>query len=306
MFTNLRRIIRSGFINFKRSGSVSFSSVLVMTITLCVFVGLIFSQSVLFNTLEQIKKQVDVTVYFNTDAKESAILSLKSAIEKLPEVDSSVYVSAEEALKRFQDKHSGDYLTLQALEELGDNPLGAELNIKAKDVAHYESISNFLDKESVLTKGETSIINKIDYRQNKEIISRLNSITNNARLLGLIVSGVLVLLSVIIVYNTIRLTIYISRDEIKVMRLVGATRRYIGGPFIVEGIIYGFLSAVLAMIVFYPVSLWLGNNMAGFFGLNLYNYYLANFFQIFVIILGAGVVLGAFSSFLAILRYINK
>jgi len=303
---NLRRIIRAGLINFKRNGTVSLSAVLVMTIMLSVFVGLIFLQAVLAYSLDQVKNQVDVTIYFNTDAPESQILNLKSAIDKLPGVSSSVYLSADKVLENFKERHKDDYLTLQALEELGSNPLGAEINIKSNELGQYEDIANFLEKETALTKGENSIINKIDYRQNKQIIDRLNEIINKGRYLGLIVSAFLVLISVIVIFNTIKLAIYIAKDEIKIMRLVGASRRYTSGPFIVEGMTYAFLSTILTLIIFYPVSLWLGNNMTSFLGLNIYNYFLANFWQIFLIILAASLVVSVFSSLLAILRYINK
>ena len=303
---NLRRIIRSGLVNFKRNGTVSAASVLVITVLLSVFVGLIFLQAVLTYSLDNIKQQVDVSVYLNTGANESQIISLKNAIDKLPGVASSTYISSEAALARFTERHKDDYLTLQALEELGENPLGAQINVKAKEISHYEDIANFLEKETVLAKGDESIINKIDYHQNKQIIDRLNSIIKNARYLGLIISAILILVSVIIIFNTIRLAIFIARDEIKVMRLVGATRRFISGPFIVEGIVYAFLASVLTMVIFYPISIWLGSNMTSFLGINMYQYFLTNFFEIFLIILAASVILAVFSSLLAILRYINK
>ncbi|HXK35063.1 MAG TPA: permease-like cell division protein FtsX [Candidatus Paceibacterota bacterium] len=303
---NLRRIIRAGLINFKRSSTVSLAAVLVMTVMLCVFVGLIFLQAVLTYSLDQVKNQVDVTVYFDLDVPESQISNLKKTIDNLSGVATTVYVSAEETLANFKERHKDDYLTLQALEELGENPLGAQINIKANEVSQYEAIANFLEKETVLVKGEASIINKIDYHQNKQVIDRLSALIKNARNLGLLVIGIFVLISAIIVFNTIRLAIYIARDEVKVMRLVGASRRYISGPFIIEGIIYGFLATILTMVIFYPVSFWLGSRMTNFLGLDMYRYYLTNFFEIFLIILVASLVLTIFSSLFAILRYINK
>lgn len=303
---DLRRVIKSGFVNFKRSSFVSLSSVLVMTITLSVVSMIIFSQAILNFSLKSLENKVDVTVYFTLDASEAEILQLKESVEKLPEVASAEYVSAEAALAEFKARHANDYLTLQALEELDENPLPATLNIKAVDASEYESISNFLGDEAALEGGERSIIDKVNYAQNKLVIDRLINITEGAKKLGIALTIVLIIISVIISFNTIRLVIYIAREEISVMRLVGAENHYIRGPFIVEGMMYGIISSVITMILFYPMTLWVGANMTNFLGLNLHAYYLANFFQLFIVNAVFGMFLGAVSSFLAVRAYLKR
>src|SRR3989344_2380720 len=114
MFTGLRRTIKSGWINFSRNGVVSFSAVLVVTITLFVIATLILVQAILFSSLSQIQDKVDVTVYFNIGTPESKIATLRSAIEERSEVESVKYVSSEEALADFKSKHENDYVILQA------------------------------------------------------------------------------------------------------------------------------------------------------------------------------------------------
>jgi cell division transport system permease protein len=116
----------------------------------------------------------------------------------------------------------------------------------------------------------------------------------------------LIIISILITFNTLRLVIYMSRDEINVMRLVGASTSYIRGPFFVAGAIYGFISAIITLILFYPVTLWLGNTTANFFvGLNVFDYYVSNFGEIFLIIVVSGVVIGSISSFLAARKYLK-
>src|SRR6185369_16252449 len=105
---------------------------------------------------------------------------------------------------------------------------------------------------------------------------------------------------------TIRLNIYMAREEIGVMRLVGASSRYIRGPFMMEGALYGLIATGATTLIFLPTTYWLGQNMSGFFGMNLFDYYMANFFQIFAIVLGSGILLGMISSFLAVRKYLNK
>jgi len=306
MLTHTKRIIRSGYHNFIRSGVTSIASILIMIVTLFVITSLIFIQVALHSSLDSIKDKVDVTVYFVQDTNESDIKDVESALEKLPEVKSIVYTSAEDALNQFKEKHSNDYLTLQALDELNSNPLGATLNIKAKDPSQYESISKYFENDNALSKGSLTIIDKIDYHQNKIVIDRLNAIIAGAQKLGLAVSLMLILISIIITFNTIRLIIYMSREEINVMRLVGASNKYVQGPFVVSGILVGIAASVVTIILFIPISIWLGNQMTDFIGINLFSYYKANFFQLFIIMLVSGIFLGAISSFLAIIRYIKK
>ena len=124
--------------------------------------------------------------------------------------------------------------------------------------------------------------------------------------LGFLFTLLFIIISIIITFNTIRLTIFIGREEIGVMRLVGASKMYVRGPFMIEGAIYGIISTIVTLIIFWPITAWLGRNMTPFLSLNVYDYYISNFFQIFAIILLSGILLGVISSFLAVRRYLNK
>jgi cell division transport system permease protein len=302
----LQRVLKAGFINFRRNGLISWASVLVVTVTLSVITAIILLQTILNFSLNQIKDKVDVTIYFTVNAPEVKIMVLKESIQKLPEVAEVSYTSADEALRLFRERHSNDYPTIQALDEIKDNPLGGYLNIRAKEVSQYESISNFLKSDNALVLGSSAIIDKVNYNQNKLVIDRLNSIIDGAQKLGFLITLFLIIISIIITFNTIRLAIFISKEEIGVMRLVGASKMRIRGPFIIEGAIYGVIAAVLTMVIFWPITAWLGNNMSNFLGINIYSYFISNFIQIFVIILLSGVLLGMFSSVLAIRKYLNK
>lgn len=306
IWIDFKRIMRAGFINFSRASVVSLSSVFIFTITLFVIGSLILLNAVLNYSLEQIKNKVDVNVYFTVNAPEETMLSLQSALEKLPEVNRVEYVSSDTALEDFKERHANDSLIIQALDELGSNPLGASLNIRAKDPSQYESIAKFLEGESNIVKSNSSYISKINYHQNKTVIDRLNKIIAGVRKIGLAVTLVLVIISILITFNTIRLAIYISREEIGIMRLVGAGNHYIRGPFLIEGILYGVISAVITMFIFWPVTVWLGQTTTQFFeGINLFEYYTSYFMQIFGVLLVSGIFLGAFSSFLSVRKYLK-
>lgn len=298
----IKRTVRQGFVNFWRNGWVSLATVLIMVLTLFVFGGLFFSNVLLTSVLESLEEKVDISVYFKTSAREDEILALKSSVEKLAEVKAVEYVSRDKALLEFQERHRENSLITQSLEELGENPLGASLNIRAENPNQYEAISRFLEAASF-----ENIIDKINYRQNQLVIERLSQILNSSRALGLGVTVVLAVIAVLVAFNTIRLAIYTSRDEISIMRLVGATNPYIRGPFLVEGMIHGLLASIAAMVIFWPLTLWLGPRAERFFGgPNLFEYYLTNFIWIFLMLLVIGVALGVISSLIATRRYLRE
>ncbi len=302
----LRRIFTNGAKNFFRSGSVSFATVLIMTVTMLIIGLLIFLSAVLSSTLNAIKDKVDVNVYFVTTASETEIFALEQQLRALPEVASVIYTSREEALEAFKERHATDQLTLQALEELGENPLGASLAIKAQDPEQYETIVNFLADDPVLSTSEGSIIDRINYYQNKVVIDRLTGAIRATEQAGIAIAAVFALASVVIVFATVRLAIYTAREEIAVMRLVGASNMYIRGPFIVACIIAGILAALLALFIFYPVSWYAGETLTVWLGgFNLFTYYLSHFSMIAGILAGAGIVLGGVSSWFAVRRYLK-
>ncbi len=306
--SDLKRITRSGLINFYRNTFVSFASVMMMTITLLIIGATIFMSAILSFTIANIERKVDVNVYFYPNAPEQQILDMKAALEQLPQVAGVSYVSRADALAAFQERHQNDYLTLQALNELGTNPLGASLNIQAKDSEQYESIANFLSGDETMESGvNKNIIEKVNYYQNKEIIARLNALSNTVKKIGVILTVIFVGLSVIVTLNTIRMAIYSSREEINVMRLVGAENKYIQGPFMIEGIVSGLFAAVITIVALFPLTLWISKYTVDFLGgLSLVKYYGDNFLQIFIILLLVGIVLGALSSIVAIRKYLSK
>ncbi len=291
--------------DFWRNGWVSLATILVMSVTLFTIGSILFARVILISTLDELQNKIDISVYFKTDAPEGDIFSLKESLLKLNEVEKVEYISREQALKDFKERHKDNALITQSLEELDGNPLDAALNIKAKKTTQYAAIARFLEDKLKLG-GVDSIIDKINYRQNKLVIERLTNILDSAKKIGFAVSTILIIISILVVFNTIRLAIYTAREEINVMRLVGASNKFISGPFVVEGLMYGIIAGIATIILFYPLTMWLGPMTEKFFsGINLYNYYLSNFAQIFLILIGSGIGLGAISSVIAIKRYLR-
>ncbi|MFH1392756.1 MAG: permease-like cell division protein FtsX [bacterium] len=305
IWTKIKRITKAGFVNFWRNGWISVATVLIAIITLFSIGSLVFARTILNSALSQIQDKVDVSVYFKVDTSDSDILVLKDKVEKLGEVKGVEYISSEQALENFKERHKDNALIMQSLEELESNPLGAVLNIKAKETSQYESIAKFLEN-SFTSTGENMIIDKINYYQNRVVIDRLTKILDSAKKLGVSISIVLVLIFLLVTFNTIRLAIYSSREAIGVMKLVGASGKFVSGPFVIEGIMHGFIATIITMALFYPFTLWLGKVTQNFFGgINVFEYYVSNFVQIFLILLIIGTILGGISSFVAVRRYLR-
>lgn len=304
--TNIKRVIKSGFFNFARNGFVSFSSIFVMVVTLSVIISLMLGSAILNTTLAELRNKVDLNVYFVPGAAEADILSIKKTIETLPEVETIEYVSQEQALAEFTIRHETDQPTLQALAELDENPLGAVLNVKTKEPSQYASIAEFLKGRNTLGSDGVSIVDKVNYYQNKTAIDKLSNLIDSSEKLGLFLTLVLIAISILITFSTVRLVIYMSREEISVMRLVGASNYYVRGPFVITGIIYGVVAGIVTLALFYPLLFWFGRFTENFFiGFNIFNYYTSNFGQLFLVVIGSGIVIGAVSSFLAVRKYLK-
>lgn len=277
-----------------------------MVIALSMIGSTLLLTAFLGTALKDLQDKIDINIYLKIDAPESAVLDLKQKLETFSEVDRVVYVSRDEALAAFRARHENDHRIIQALDEVGENPLTAVLNVKAKMPSQYAGIAAALEGSSALSSGTLSIVSKVNYNDNHVAIERLTRLIAGVKKLGSAVTALLVCISVLITFNTIRLAIFISRDEIGIMRLVGGSNEYVRGPFVIEGLLYGFVSGVLTVTLFYPVTYWLKETTHGFYGgIDLLQYFVANFVQIFGIIMVSGMLLGALSSYLAVRKYLR-
>jgi cell division transport system permease protein len=206
IFTKVRRVIRTGFVNFWRNGFLSLSSILVLSLSLLAFGGLIFFNTLSDKFLDTVREKVDINVYFALSADETDILDLQKTLDKMPEVATTEYISREESIARFKEKHADNTLILQGLDEVGDNPLPAVLTIRAKDPSQYESIAKFL--------ADKTFVDDVNYSRNRVIIDRLSRIIPLVEKTVSVIIIILVLMAVVVTFNTIRVIIFSSRDEI--------------------------------------------------------------------------------------------
>lgn len=305
MWTGFKRIVRAGFVGFWRNTFVSLSAIFVMTVTLFVVGAVLLLHALLTTSLAHIEQKVDINVYMVTSASEQEVLLLQEQLRALPDVAEVTYTSREEALAAFEERHRNDELTLQALNELGENPLGASLAVRAQEPSQYESIAAFLEAQQAKEQTDAPLIDRINYFQNRAAIERLTTIIDAVERSGLIAMLVLVIATVLITFNTIRLAIYTAREEISVMRLVGAGNMFIRGPFMLQGVMYGIVAAVVTLVLLSPITYWLAAPTEQFFGLNLFSYYVAQSGRFIAVVGGAGILLGLLASALAVARYLR-
>jgi len=297
----LRRIIKLGWISFRRDDELALATLFILVIAISVVTTLFLTRETSEFLIASLQEKVDVSVYFKESAAEEEILDLKEELAKMEEIREVNYVSKAQAYKDFTERHKGEEIIMESLEEVGENPFLASLNIKAWKTSQYGTISNFLEHPSFET-----LIEKVDYFQRKPVIERIFSLTGAVNRAGILFSIILVVVAILITFNTIRLAIYNSREEIKIQRLVGAGNWFIRGPFLVQGVIVGILASLICLAIFSLTS-WLVSPRIEFFfpGLNLFNIFTRNLGLIFLLQFFTGISLGIISSLIAVRKYLK-
>ena len=301
MLTNFFRVFKFGWQEFLRNVGISLGTIFIMFIALSLVAGTLFFKGISESLITTLKEKIDISVYFKPDTKEEDIFKTREKLENFPEVEEVDYVSREKALEIFKEKHKDDPQIMEALNEIGNNPLPASLNIKASSAQSYAAISNFLEK------GEfKNLVDKVNYKQNKLIIEKLFSILSTVKKGGLVTNLLLILIAVVVTLNTIRLAIYAKKREIEIMKLVGATDGFVRGPFLVQGIIVGFIAALITLLITFGLCYGFDAKIKAVASeISIFNIFISNFWILLLIQLAAGIGLGIISSFIAIRKYLK-
>jgi len=297
----IKRIFATGWTNFKRNSYLSFSAVGVMSIALILLVSLIGINLLSDKTIASLQEKVDVSVYFKLDANEEQIGALRSETESLAEVKSVEYISREQALEMFKERHKDDLLIQESLGELEDNPLQASLNVKAMEASQFSNIVKSIEGSKF-----SGTIDSINFFENEDVISRIQAFATNIRNWGVLIMLTLGLIAVLVTFNTIRLTIYNQRKEIEIMKLVGASNWQIRAPYIAEGTFYGLFAALISLAIIYPVLYTISDKIEAFTtSTNLFDYFVRYSYQIIPLVVIVGIALGVTSSFFAIRKHLK-
>lgn len=301
--TAILRIIKFALKNFWRNLALS-----VVTITILVLVLFSTSFLLLLNILARtatgaVENKIDVSVFFEERVSEEKVLAAKNEWEKSEAVKSIEYISKDQALELFKVRHKDDD-AIKALEEVGRNPFGQSLVLKPKSPDQIE------DLEKLVNGGDyKSVIKQTSLSDNRKDLEKLKAVTNNIHRIGLGASIVFIVIAVLVIHSTIKMTIYTQQQEISIMRLVGASNIFIQGPFIVESVLYGLIASLIAMaILFFPllgmVSPFVDKFFEGY-AENIFQSFLSNAWLIILLQVFLGVILSVASSGFAIRKHLK-
>lgn len=303
MFVTILRTSHFAFQHFWRNLWISAITIFILTLTLFI-VSLVGSLNLLAGqAIQAVEDKVDIDLYFKQGTDEADILKAKVYVESLPQVSSVRYISKDEALESFTATHTDDPDIQAALAELDSNPLPATLSVQANELNQYQA---------VITQFESSeydtLVEDKNFSDHQAVIDRLSGLTKRIYQGGLLISFIFVFISVVMMYNTIRVAIYSHREELGIMKLVGATNWFIRAPFIIESVLYALLSSILAMSILSVIAFSAAPYVNAFF--TGYDFSLDLFFvtNFWVIALGQfliSLILAVGSSMLSIGRYLK-
>jgi cell division transport system permease protein len=302
--TSFGRIIKLGLVNFWRNRLLSLAATLVMTLTLLITTIFIFLPIVINTATNALKQKIDLVIYFRDDKiPDEKIQNLKTTLETREDVIEVTYVSKEEARKRWEQMPIKENIRSQVTDK--ENPLPRTLKVKPGDPENLQVINNYLTSPDLKT-----IICQdcISFEKNKNLVEKLINYTKGIRKLGMILSVVLITISVIVILNTIRLTIITRKDEIEIMKLVGATESFIRIPFILEGALYGILATIFSTIIIKIGILYLHPNITRYLSdlsFNLEVFFNNHLWQIIGLQLIMGIFIGTVCSIFSIRRHLK-
>lgn len=301
LIITIKRIFRSGWQIFSRDKEVSLATVFILFLTICLVTSLFLFTNLTNFIITSTQEKIDISVYFKQEVDEDDILGIRKEISRFPEVKEVEYVSPDQALAEFLERHKKDPTLIESVEEIGRNPFLASLSIRAWEPSQYGVVSSFLE-----TADFGDLIEKIDFYERKSIIEKISALSSSATKIGVFVSVVLIITAVLVAFNTIRLSIYNSSQEIKIQRLVGASNWSIRGPFLIQGAISGLVATLICFLLFALLSWSLNSNLESFlYGFNLFSVFRNNFWALLFLQLLTGVSLGTLSSSIAIKRYLR-
>lgn len=304
MFTNIKKIFRFGVQSFARNFWLA-----ILTISILVLLLLSINVLVILNFLTdeasaQMKSKVDISIYLKPAVSGEEAQSFRSYLLSLPSVASVTFTDAETVLKNFKEAHKADEKILSSLSMLGKNPFGGIIVVQTVKADDYKAVLT-----QITSPVYQKIIENKDFNDHEKLIDAINRLTGYVKQLIIAVSAFFAFIALVIIFNTIKIAIYTHREEMAIMRLVGASNWFVRAPFVVEAVFYSLISTVITFILIFPLisliqfkSLEFFNNQAG----DIFGYYRKNFFVLFSFQFLIVAALSAFSATLAIGRYLKK
>jgi len=300
----LWRIFKTGFRNIFRNAWLSTAATAIMVVTLLVVTFFGFSAIFVNNQLAEVKSKIDLSLFISDEASADSIKALQAKLIASPDVKSVEYVSKEDALARLAASSADGKKLAESAKEIG-NPLPASFEVKVKDLDNIKQVNESLKKLDTEKVISESSLDKRD--QNRQgIVENIIKISSGVARVGAVLSFLFLGIALLVIFNTIRMAIFTRREEIEIMRLVGATNWFIRGPFIVEGSLYGVFGGSVALLLLIPISRAIGPFITQRLNAGAaLEYFSGHLPYVALAIYGLGILIGAVSSWFAISRYLR-
>jgi cell division transport system permease protein len=278
MITALRAV-KFAFQNFWRNIWLSLMTVSMLVLTLLTVNVLVVLQQVASRAIAFAEDRIEASVYFYPATSQDRVTDAAAYLQGLPQVRDVQVITADEALARFQERHAADPSILESLGEIGGNPFGPTLVVKARGADDFLLILSALDNPRFRDD-----VREKDFSSLEDVVDRVRSAVTRVQLFCAALSVIFLLIAVLIVFNAVRIALFVHREEIGIMKLVGATDAFVRAPFLIECVIYALLAVGIVAGVAYPTVAFLDPRLGAFFGENsvgLLAYYIQNWYWIF-------------------------
>lgn len=299
------RMCRYGVNNFSRNAWLTVAATAVMSITLLIVFMTVAARQVLLDTVAGVSESVDMSIYLKSSVDQETVDELKSRLEKLDNVTGVRYISSEEARQDQAEQYRDDPDMLEAIKE-SDNQMMATLRVSVEDLNDHESLDKFVNEDELYKENRDAKEPSFDSPR-QDAINTIGSWVKLASIGGSVATVIFVAISSLVVFNTIRMAIFNRRDEIQMMKLIGAERSFIRGPFIVEAVMYGFIAAVISSALGYGLIVWMNEPLTRY-GIPMNHLLdLLNGYMVFAVVgmIGIGSLIGIVSSWIATRKYLK-
>ena len=294
MFAFIAFSLRRAWQGFWRNGLMSLAAMATMVLMLVLLSGLIMMLAGLDATINYVGQKVQVVAYMKDSAPKTDVDRIQLVLQEMPEVTQVNYVSKAQALADFQQRQPGD---AALIDTLPSNPLPASLQINLRDPSDYLAVANYL-------RAQTTSVDSV--QDLKVTVGQMIAVANVLRTGGIAVLVVVCLTVLFIIMNTIRLAVMARAEEIEIMRLVGASDAFIRWPFIFEGALVGLFGSLITIALLWVVQAPLTNFMSDFFNVLPVQASVLVSRDVALIVLGTGVGIGVFGSFLSVRSYLIR
>ena len=300
------RIIKYGMANFFRNAWLSAAATAIMVITLLIISATLIARQVMVDTIGEIKDRVDMSIYVQQDISEEDVTTITRTLESLDSVVSVTYTSPEQSRENFALSNIDDEYIQAALREATDKFPGT-FNVRVVDINDTSELEELVESDEVVAANidENNLPTFASSR--RAAIDNISRTMNFIQRVGITAGTIFIVIASLIIFNTIRMAIFNRRNEIYMMKLIGANKSFIRGPFIVEAVQYGVLAAVIAFATM-AAALWLAKDTLINYGIAVEPAYdiLTTFWPLALLaLLIVGTIIGVVSSLLATRKYLK-